>query len=260
MTCAAALLAAGPAAAAATAPAASATPPAATADRVQTTLRDVVDLQLLQPTCGERGALTAAAVDALHTIGIEAKLTGLPTLDLGPLGWIGFGTQHPGQAVAVELHLLPNSSAPVTLTLGAKPCPTSASATPTARAATSAPASTAPAGTAGRRDDGAAAGGRSGTGAHRGRRDADMAVRRGGGRAADGGGGDDRSGAPPGGTGLTAFRRTPRPRPAVGRPPSCAVRANLDTVGEATEGREAGWTSRRRKPDRRAAKAAWGNG
>ncbi|GAA4972240.1 hypothetical protein GCM10023205_42920 [Yinghuangia aomiensis] len=151
VTCAAALLAAGPAAAAATAPAAtapaaSATPPAATADRVQTTLRDVVDLQLLQPTCGERGALTAAAVDALHTIGIEAKLTGLPTLDLGPLGWIGFGTQHPGQAVAVELHLLPNGSAPVTLTLGAKPCPTAASATPTARAATSAPATAAPAG------------------------------------------------------------------------------------------------------------------
>lgn len=146
VTCAAALLAAGPAAAAATAPAASATPPAATADRVQTTLRDVVDLQLLQPTCGERGALTAAAVDALHTIGVEAKLTGLPTLDLGPLGWIGFGTQHPGQAVAVELHLLPNSGAPVTLTLGAKPCPTAASATPPARAATPAPATTAPAG------------------------------------------------------------------------------------------------------------------
>lgn len=93
------------------------------ARRVEAALREVVDLQLLQPTCGERGALTAAAVQALRTIGVEVKASGLPKIDLGPLGWVGIGTQYPGRAVALELHLLPAGPVPVSLTIGEKACP-----------------------------------------------------------------------------------------------------------------------------------------
>lgn len=129
--------------AAATTPTPSATRPAApTAARIEATLRDVVDLQLLQPTCGERDTLTAAAVDALRTIGVEAKVSGVPKIDLGPLGWIGVGTQYPGKAVALELHLLPTGPAPVHLTLGEKACPVRPAArtpAPTNRAASPAP-------------------------------------------------------------------------------------------------------------------------
>lgn len=133
----AALLAVAAPAQATTTPAPSTPPPAATtaspgpvgqtgqeqADRVEAALREVVDLQLLQPTCGERGALTVAALQALRTIGVEVKSTGLPKIDLGPLGWIGIGSQYPGRAVALELHLLPAGPVPVNLTVGEKACP-----------------------------------------------------------------------------------------------------------------------------------------
>ncbi len=98
-------------------------PGKAEAERVEAALREVVDLQLLQPTCGERGALTVAALQALRTIGVEVKSTGLPKIDLGPLGWIGIGSQYPGRAVALELHLLPAGPVPVNLTVGEKACP-----------------------------------------------------------------------------------------------------------------------------------------
>ncbi|MCF2526842.1 hypothetical protein [Yinghuangia soli] len=126
-------------------------PPLPGTDQVERTLRDVVDLQLLQPTCGQPGALTVAAVEALRTIGVEAKATGLPKLDLGPLGWVGIGTQYPGRAVALELHLLPGGPAPVNLTIGEKACPRGTvptAGTPTATAtgkSTATPGTAAPA-------------------------------------------------------------------------------------------------------------------
>ncbi|MDI2131724.1 hypothetical protein [Yinghuangia seranimata] len=127
-----------------------ATPQPPSTDQIQAALSHVVDLQLLQPTCGEPGALTAAAVRALDTLGVEAKTTGLRKVDLGPLGWIGIGEQLPGHAVALDVHLLPQGPVPVNVTLGDKPCP----AHPTSRAlpATSAPAAptTAPAPATGR--------------------------------------------------------------------------------------------------------------
>ncbi|MEU8133882.1 hypothetical protein [Streptodolium elevatio] len=167
----AALLAGAAPAQATTTPAPTTPPPAAAADagptgradgqeqaeRVEAALREVVDLQLLQPTCGERGALTVAALQALRTIGVEVKSTGLPKIDLGPLGWIGIGSQYPGRAVALELHLLPAGPVPVNLTVGEKACPSRpgtpgprtpeppSTATATPVAPTSAPPATRPA-------------------------------------------------------------------------------------------------------------------
>jgi hypothetical protein len=110
---------AGPAAA--TGPASGA--PLPSPDQITKTVQEVVALQLLQPTCGEPGALNVATVEALKTIKVPVDVKGVEKIDLGELGWIGIGTQYPGKAVGVEVHLTPVKGTPVDLTIGARACP-----------------------------------------------------------------------------------------------------------------------------------------